>query len=124
MFSLIYCVGGVYFLVGIYGATLILRGLKSIFCGQVTTTYHTVQASWREITFSERPFTLSGKQAAWWGLGQVVSGGLATVPWLLPLAWPMPLGWWLVIVPTSGVCLSMGISQIYGRRAAQGQTYR
>lgn len=119
MFSLIYCVGVVYIVIGIYGLILIVRGLKAVLRGQVTTTYNTIQASWREVTFPEQSFTLAAEPAAWWGLGQVISGALATVPWLIPLAWPMPLDWWLVIVPIGGVCLSMGISQIYGRRAAR-----
>ena len=119
MFSLIYCVGAVYIVIGIYGLVLILRGLKAVFRGQVTTTYNTIQASWREITFPEQSFTLGAEKAAWWGLGQVISGGLATVPWLIPLAWPMPLDWWLVIIPPGGVVLSMVISQVYGRRAAR-----
>ncbi|MCB9450442.1 MAG: hypothetical protein H6672_03335 [Anaerolineaceae bacterium] len=117
--SLIICFAGVYIVIGIYGIILAFRGLKAIVRKQATTSYNTIQATWKEVTFPEKPVTLTGRTAVTWGSWQVIGGMLAVVPWLLPMVWPMPLDWWIAITPLVGIGLGMVSPQIYGRRAAR-----
>jgi hypothetical protein len=119
-FMLIYIclMAGIYIVIGLYGIVFIFSGLKAIVRREIVVRYSKIRFSWREIiTFTEQSTTVTNSQAVTWGAGQVISGLLACVPWLIPMTWDMPLTWWFFVTPFAGLCLHTVISQISGRVA-------
>lgn len=118
MDTVIFCWAATYIVIGLYGCLYLFRGLKAIFRRSAIIRYNNVGFSWREpIYFIEQSATLTDSRAMKWGGGQVVSGLLASVPWLIPMIWDVPLDWYLFITPITGIGLNIAINQISGRRA-------
>ncbi len=87
MATVIFCLGAIYVTLGIYGLTLIFKGLKTI-----------------------------RRRSTPLGFLHLVTGVLASGPWLIPMLWDMPLDWRLYFTPIVSVIVHFLIIQMVKTR--------
>ncbi len=113
------CLIGFYVIIGLYGLSCVYIGLWAIIQRRAEVRYYTPRWSWKlELIVGKTAF-IDGRMAYQWGMGQVVSGLLATVPslpWLLPMITRVALGWIFFITPIAGIVLHFVVSQVVGMR--------
>lgn len=117
--SFLLCVFAVYLVVDLYGLSCIYIGVKAIIQRRAEMRYYVPRWSWKLEFFVGKTAYLDGRMASQWGMGQVVSGLLAAVPWLLPLIKPTPITWVFVITPILGIGLHFVVSQVYGMQVSR-----
>jgi hypothetical protein len=114
--AVICVLAGIYIGVGIYGVVLCVQGLQGIARRRLTVTYNTVRVTKSGISIqTESGIALDGS-AVKWGIMRLICGLLASVPWLIPMIWDMPLTRLFWITPFGGLVLHIAIAHMYGFR--------
>lgn len=111
------CGLAVYLVVDLYGLSCLYIGVKAMIQRRAEVRYYVPRWSWKLELLEGRTTFIEGQAASRWGMGQVFSGILAAMPWLLLLVVPpTPITWWFVMGPFLAIGLHFVLSQVYGGR--------